>query len=811
MNSAYLRYFSVPLAMMAMAGSACGGGTSGTGGGGTTSTTTGGDPKCGDGVVQAGEECDNGIENADTAACTSACKNAACGDGLVEADVEECDLGDKNDDKGTCTTKCKSAGCGDGFLQDGEECDDGTKNADDAACTSACKKASCGDSLIEAGVEECDNGVKNSDASACTAKCKNAKCGDSLVQIGVEECDLGPDNADNGECTTMCKNAACGDGFVQSGEECDDGPLNGDSAACTAACKNATCGDGLVEAGVEECDLGAANSDNGLCTSACKNETCGDGLVGPNEQCDLGAMNANDGACTLSCKLPSCGDGFLQAGEQCDQGAMNSNGGACTLQCKNAACGDGFVQVGVEQCDLGAMNANTGACTVACKNAVCGDAFVQAGVEECDLGAMNSNAGACTLQCKNAVCGDGFKGPGEFCDDGNKLNNDACNATCTQPSTSIWNQDYFGEINDVDVLNGVTTDAAGNVYTVGTVPVPGRGLDIVVRRYLSDGTLTWSSVFDGNDHGDDGGYGIARGPNGVLIIVGYETVLNPVPVGKNIWVRSMSVEGGINWTRRYSGALNLDDVGYGVAVNDAGDIYYAAGAQVTANQGKDIYIAKVTGFDGTIVWFDKVNGNGSLDDEGLGVSVGPNGTLTATGYVRSATGMDTWVRKYKDNGGGFNVLWTKIYAGTGNGTDYGSAVATDAAGNIVVAGAETIMNQGQNIWVRKYDTAGNTVWTQTFDGAAHGDDAAYGVAIDAAGNILVGGATTLAGGTTDGWLRRFTSAGNTIWTTTYNGSGNANDSVRGVAYDDNAEIYVCGWQTVSGPEGVDGWVARYAP
>lgn len=48
---------------------------------------------CGNGVVEAGEACDDGAANADDAACTALCAVATCGDGLVHAGVEECDDG----------------------------------------------------------------------------------------------------------------------------------------------------------------------------------------------------------------------------------------------------------------------------------------------------------------------------------------------------------------------------------------------------------------------------------------------------------------------------------------------------------------------------------------------------------------------------------------------------------------------------------------------------------------------------------------------------------------------------------------------
>ena len=48
-------------------------------------------PFCGDAEVNEGEECDDGEDNGDNAACTAQCTINVCGDGLVFEGVEECD------------------------------------------------------------------------------------------------------------------------------------------------------------------------------------------------------------------------------------------------------------------------------------------------------------------------------------------------------------------------------------------------------------------------------------------------------------------------------------------------------------------------------------------------------------------------------------------------------------------------------------------------------------------------------------------------------------------------------------------------
>lgn len=98
----------------------------------TEGTTDPGDPYCGDGRVDPGEECDDG--NAfDDDWCTNACELPACGDGLVQPHAgEACDEGADNSDAGPCTSACELAVCGDGLVHEGvEACDDGNAKGGD--------------------------------------------------------------------------------------------------------------------------------------------------------------------------------------------------------------------------------------------------------------------------------------------------------------------------------------------------------------------------------------------------------------------------------------------------------------------------------------------------------------------------------------------------------------------------------------------------------------------------------------------------------------------------------------------------------
>ena len=211
-------------------------------------TTAGPDPFCGDGTVDDGEECDDGDDNADDAACTLSCVAAFCGDGLVWAGNEECD--DANDDNAdTCVEGCLNASCGDGFVGPGETCDD-QNDVNDDDCSNECALASCGDGLVQMG-EECDD-ANADDSDACLSTCTNAACGDGIVYVDNEDCDDG--NADEfDDCTTLCAAPTCDDGLHSGlesdvdcgGADCDACEVGADCAApvdCqTLACEEGSC------------------------------------------------------------------------------------------------------------------------------------------------------------------------------------------------------------------------------------------------------------------------------------------------------------------------------------------------------------------------------------------------------------------------------------------------------------------------------------------------------------------------------------------------------------------------------------------
>jgi cysteine-rich repeat protein len=112
---------------------------------------------CGNGTVEATEECDDG-NTVDEDGCTNLCTaEGECGDGVIDP-LEFCDDGNTVECDG-CTADCliEASCCGDGAVQPGEACDDGNTLECDG-CSNQCElDACCGDGTIQPG-EACDDG-----------------------------------------------------------------------------------------------------------------------------------------------------------------------------------------------------------------------------------------------------------------------------------------------------------------------------------------------------------------------------------------------------------------------------------------------------------------------------------------------------------------------------------------------------------------------------------------------------------------------------------------------------------------------------
>lgn len=154
------------------------------------------------------------------------------------------------------------------------------------------------------------------------------------------------------------------------------------------------------------------------------------------------------------------------------------------------------------------------------------------------------------------------------------------------------------------------------------------------------------------------------------------------------------------------------------------------------------------------------------------VALDSAGNAYISGYTYGALGgahqgdADAFLAKYDVAG---NLLWTRQL---GSATrDFNHSVAVDAAGNAYISGATQGALDGTNLgqydaFLTKYDASGNLVWTRQTGSTQ--TDRSVGVALDSAGNAYLTGYTTgdvgaPNAGLGDMFLTKYDAAGNHVW------------------------------------------------
>lgn len=350
-----------------------------------------------------------------------------------------------------------------------------------------------------------------------------------------------------------------------------------------------------------------------------------------------------------------------------------------------------------------------------------------------------------------------------------------CSIAQSQWVSNYWSP-AFGD-NTFTSAKGLanTVDNNGNCYVTGFSYDEMTGNDLIVIKYGLLGDTLWTYTYNGSGNtSDDKGYGIAVDNTGNVYVTGTASMTGD---GYDIVIIKLSSSGQQLWAYTYSGEGAGEDKAFGITVDSDNNIiitgYYAGTLGST-----DIITIKYDSY-GTRLWTAAYNGPENLDDRAYGLVADNANNIYVTGYSQtSAGGNDIVLLKYNSEG---VLQWSSTYNGSGNSDDQAFGITVDYSGNIIIAGYTTGLLSGTDCLVQKYNSSGTRLWTRIVNGLGNAEDKAFGIVSDNVGNVYVTGCATGLLSQSDYMTMKVSSTGNQVWTTFYNGTGNGDDKASAVA------------------------------
>ncbi|RLD65107.1 MAG: hypothetical protein DRI84_07505, partial [Bacteroidetes bacterium] len=347
----------------------------------------------------------------------------------------------------------------------------------------------------------------------------------------------------------------------------------------------------------------------------------------------------------------------------------------------------------------------------------------------------------------------------------------------------------------------IAVDAAGNSYvtgyfyssaTFGSITVTSNGgYDVYIAKYNNAGVSQWVKTI-GSSGDYDEAFDVAIDAAGNSFVVGYFQGTATFSPGvtltssgmSDVYIMKHNSAGVFQWVKKIGGTAN--DRAYGCSVDPSGNLgvtgyftgtaTFTPGYNLTSIGSADIFIAKLNGSTGALMFAKKAGG--SSYEEARGMDCDSQGNFYITGnYYGTATfgsgtssssitsttemygtnpSMDIFTARYSNNG---DFSWVNSAGGARD--EGGRDVACDDMGNVnttgffegnIYFGTYYLQNIASNPsfayedpYAAQYDTSG------TFNWAVHGGsgwhDAGYGITTDPWGNVIVTGTLNPDGST----------------------------------------------------------------
>jgi uncharacterized delta-60 repeat protein len=219
--------------------------------------------------------------------------------------------------------------------------------------------------------------------------------------------------------------------------------------------------------------------------------------------------------------------------------------------------------------------------------------------------------------------------------------------------TLQWQQSLGGTGNEI--ANDVSIDSAGNIYVLGKTIASGGagGNQLFLAKYNSSGTLQWQRTLEGavTDTGESVAIDSA---DNVYAVGGTDS---EGAGGIDLLLAKYNSSGTLQWQRTLGGSST--DAGYGIAI-DSSDNVYCVGDTLSQGAGSDDFLIAKYNSSGTLQWQRLLGGSDS--DEGTSIAIDSADNLYALGRSGAYPSWDFCIAKYNSAG---TIQWQRTLGGPG--------------------------------------------------------------------------------------------------------------------------------------------------
>jgi len=341
-----------------------------------------------------------------------------------------------------------------------------------------------------------------------------------------------------------------------------------------------------------------------------------------------------------------------------------------------------------------------------------------------------------------------------------------------------------------DKAYALTVDDSGYIYVTGeSMGVGSACNDYLTIKYKPNGDTAWVRRFNIGDFSMEEAHNILVDDSGNVYVTGYSFA------GNWIYVTVKYDRDGSEIWNHYEVGPNFGNRAYSLAVDKAYNLYVTGTSENSA--GDEVHVLTIKyAPDGNIIWRERYDSPDYNYQRPARIATDDSANFYIAGYAYgTATHYDAMLLKYDSSG---NLLWDEFYNSAFDSSDFYYDMIIDDSAFLYSVGGTNNPGNSFDVLVTKYDSAGTQKWLKTYNSPFDTADVAYSAVLDDYGHLCVGGRSFSESALDDYLLVKYDTAGNELWSQRYNGPTSDVDLFYDLAVDSDGNIGLTG-QSWGGP------------